>query len=247
MATTRMMIVRRLGLAVLTVVVCSADLVSQQGPAAPNSSAASSSSVKEFPVNMKQSVTAGATPVATKVQAKLVVATLVDGTVFPQNTLFSGEVIESVAKSATDPSRVAIRMDSAQWKNGSAPIKVYLTAWFYPVIAAMGQDLSYGPPKPASQTWNGAGTYPDSNSPASRPFPSQDMSRSAESAPESPVYTVSKRRVPMKDVESEGNNDGAVAITCKRFNIRLDKLTTYVLATGDLPAGGPSPGSASTK
>jgi hypothetical protein len=73
--------------------------------------------VKEFPVNMKQSVTAGATPVATKVQAKLVVATLVDGTVFPQNTLFSGEVIESVAKSATDPSTVAIRMDSAQWKS----------------------------------------------------------------------------------------------------------------------------------
>jgi len=70
---------------------------------------------------MKQSVTAGATPVGTKVQAKLVVATLVDGTVFPQNSVFSGEVIESVAKSATDPSRVAIRMDSASGRMDQRP------------------------------------------------------------------------------------------------------------------------------
>jgi hypothetical protein len=38
----------------------------------------------------------------------------------------------------------------------------------------------------------------------------------------------------MKNVESTRNGDGAVSLTSKSFNIKLDKLTTYVLATGDL-------------
>jgi len=239
---TRTMLVRRLGWVILAVFVCSAGLVSQEPAAAGSSSAipssANSTSVKEFPVNLKQDVTAGKTPVGTKVQAKLSVATLVDGTVFPKNTVFSGEVTESVAKSESNPSRVGIRMDSAQWKDGSAPIKIYLTAWFYPLVAAgRGQDLSYGPPQSPTKTWSGAGTYPDPNSPASQPFPSQDLNRSAESAPESPVYIVSKRRFLMKDVDSEHNSDGAVAISSRRFNIKLDRLTTYVLATGELTSG----------
>jgi hypothetical protein len=242
----------RLTLAAFTVFVCSAGLIAQQDPSSPNSaapnpaapssaspspasaSAASGTSLKEFPVVMKQDVTAGKTPVGTKVEAKLSVATLVDGTVFPKNTVFSGEVTESVAKSDNGPSRVAIRMDSAHWKNGSAPVKLYLTAWFYPVVlAGATQDLAYGPPQPASKTWNGAGTYPDS-SPASKPFPSQDMSGGAVAAPESSIYKVSKQRVLMKDVDSEHNSEGAVAISSKRFNIKVDKLTTYVLATGEL-------------
>lgn len=231
---TATMRVRRLILAVSSVVACSFSLLGQQSSAGPNSS-----SVQEFPVIMRQNVTAGTTPVGTKVQAKLMVATLVDGTVFPKNTIFSGEVTESVEKTATTLSRVAIRMDSAQWKNGSAPIKAYLTAWFYPVIAGRGQELLYGPPQPASRTWNGAGTYPDPNSPASQPFPSQNVNGSAESAPESPVYTLSKQRVLMKDIESERKDDGVIAITSNRFNLKLDKLTTYVLATGDLPAAAP--------
>lgn len=86
----------------------------------------------EFPVTMRQNVTAGVTAVGTKVQAKLAVATLVKGTVIPQNAILSGEVTESQAKSSSEPSRLAIRLDSAQWKKGSAAIKVYLTAWIYP-------------------------------------------------------------------------------------------------------------------
>src|SRR5207245_2131370 len=101
------------GLTILSVLVCSAGLLSQKEATAPNPT-----NVKEFPVVMKQEVTAGKTPVGTKVEAKLSVATLVDGTVFPKNTVFSGEVTESVAKSENSASRVAIRMDSAQWKNG---------------------------------------------------------------------------------------------------------------------------------
>jgi hypothetical protein len=38
----------------------------------------------------------------------------------------------------------------------------------------------------------------------------------------------------MKDVESGSNSGGVVTLTSKRFNIKLDKVTTYVLAPGDL-------------
>ena len=75
---------------------------------------------------MRQNVAAGTTSVGTKVQAKLAVATLVDGMVVPRDAVLSGEVTESVAKSATDPSRLAVRMDSAQWKKGPAPIVLSL-------------------------------------------------------------------------------------------------------------------------
>ena len=62
---------------------------------------------------LQQSITAGKTPVGAKIQAKLEVATLLDGTVIPRNAVFSGEVIESVAKTRTEPSRIALRMDSS--------------------------------------------------------------------------------------------------------------------------------------
>jgi hypothetical protein len=38
----------------------------------------------------------------------------------------------------------------------------------------------------------------------------------------------------MKNVESTRNSDGSVTLTSKSFNIKIDKATTYVLATGDL-------------
>ena len=47
---------------------------------------------QEFPVLLEQSLAAGKTPVGTKIQARLAVATLVAGTVIPRNAVFSGEV-----------------------------------------------------------------------------------------------------------------------------------------------------------
>ncbi|MGD1215947.1 MAG: hypothetical protein ABR861_13275 [Terriglobales bacterium] len=219
------------GHAVLTVLLGSAALLSQQTPAPPSSSAG-----LEFPVIMRQNVAAGKTPVGTKVQAKLVVATLVEGVVVPQDAILSGEVTESVAKSATNPSRLAIRMDSAQWKDGSAPIKVYLTAWYYPVATPTNQDLSNDLPDAAHnpKNWNRA-VY-DPNNPASQPFPGRDRDKDTLPAPPSPASSISKHRVLMKNVESTRNSDGAVTLTSKRFNIKLDKATTYVLAAGDLAA-----------
>jgi len=214
------------GHAVLTVVLGSAVLLSQPTPAARSLSAG-----LEFPVIMRQNVAAGKTPVGTKVQAKLAVATLVGGVVVPQDAILSGEVTESVAKSATDPSRLAIRMDSAQWTNGSAPIKVYLTAWYYPVATPADQDLSSGLPdagnNPKLRT---GGVYPGMRNPTSPPFSGSDTGPA-------PASDISKHRVLMKNVESTRNSDGAVTLTSKRFNIKLDKTTTYVLATGDLARG----------
>ncbi len=230
------------GSAVLTVLLSSAALLCQAPPAAPSSYAGI-----EFPVIMLQNVAAGAVPVGTKVHAKLVVATLVNGAVIPQDAILSGEVTESVAKSATNPSRLAIRMDSAQWKNRSAlgvlqlTKKVYLTAWYYREEPLTILGLSDGPPDAASSPGlrNGPITFSNEapkNAPSSRGV---DTGNDKNSLPGPPLRTssVSKRRVLMKNVELTRNGDGAVSLTSKRFNLKLDKTTTYVFAPSDLAAG----------
>jgi hypothetical protein len=226
-----------------TIVLTCAVLTLLLGPAALFSQVTSASASpvigNEFPVVMKQNVAAGKTPLETKVQAKLAVATLVNGVVIPRDAVLSGEVIESTAKSKDDPSRLAIRLDSAEWKNGTAKIKVYLTAWYYPVATMMNQDLSYEPPDAArggKKDWNGMGTYPDPNNPISQGrFPGRDTDKdSGTTAPATTASNISKHRVVMKDVESTRNNDGGFTVTSTRSNIKLDKVTTYVFATDDL-------------
>ena len=191
---TRTMLV---GSVLSTLTLGCAAVLGQQKAAAPSAPAA-----REFPVIMEQKVTAGVTSVGTKITAKLTLATLVDGVVVPRNAVLSGEVIESVAKSATEPSRFAIRMDSAQWKNGSAPLKVYLTGWYYPTLMDEGQKLAYGPTNTSvtGKTWNGAGTYPDPNSPIGKPFPGHETDGNPDSGPTAPLAVTSDHRVMMKDV-----------------------------------------------
>jgi len=192
---------------------------------------------QEFPVAMEQSVSAGKTAVGTKVRAKLVVATLVQGKVLPRNATLTGEVLESVAKTATTPSRLAIRMDSAQWKDGSAALKIYLTAWYYPATEEGGQNLQYGPPQAPGKTWNGQGAYPNPNSPSYKPFPGGDPDEDKSSVPDTAAAKVSDHRVVMKDVEWVRAEDGTGTLVSKRVNIKLDRLTTYVFAATDaLPA-----------
>ena len=221
--------IRTNAVSTLVLVFClSAVLVGQQKPPAANVPAA-----EEFPVILQQSLAAGKTPAGTKIQAKLQVATLVAGTVIPRNAVFSGEVVESVAKTKSDPSRIAIRVDSAQWKTGSAPLKLYLTAWYYPARDAGGQDLQYGPTEPANRTWNGQGQYPDPNSKSYKPFPGTESDKGT-AVPDTPSAALSSHRVLMKDVECSNGVDGTLALVSKRNNIKLDKLTTYVLASDNL-------------
>ena len=92
-------------------------------------------------------------------------------------------------------------MNSVQWKNGSASLKVYLTAWYYSTKYEMGQEVQYGPQKPATKTWNGAGAYPDPNSDTYQPFPKADSTAGA-AVPDTPNSITSNHRVRMKDVES---------------------------------------------
>jgi hypothetical protein len=217
--------------AVSTLVLCavsSATLLGQQ-----STGTAATPKVIEFPVTMQQDVSAGKTSAGTKIRARLEVATLLNGTVIPRNAVFSGEVVESAAKTATTPSRLALQIDSVQWKAGSAPVKLYLTTWYYPTTNATGQNLQYGPTQPANRTWNGEGQYPDPNSKVYRPFPGSDSGKDS-TVPDTPSSTTSNHRVPMKDIESARSVDGALDIVSKRTNIKLDKLTTYVLAGDNL-------------
>lgn len=208
---------------------CSIAAFSQQASNAPASAAA-----QEFPVAFQDNIVAGKTPTGTKVQGKLGMATLVNGTVIPQGAVFSGQVVESVAKTKTDPSRLAVRIDSAQWKNGSAKLSVYVVGWFYPFIAQNGQDLQYGPQQSATRTWNGMGEYPAQNSHVDRPFPSGGSD--SNSSPDTSSSATSAHRVQMKNVQTDRNADGTIALVSSHSNIKLDRSTTYVLAGADLLA-----------
>ena len=115
------------GRAALTVVLGSVALLSQPTPAEHSSSAG-----LEFPVIMRQNVVSGTTPVGTKVQAKLAFTTMVGRVVVPQNAILSGEVTESTAKSATDASRLGIRMDSHIGKTARCPSRFTSPPGFTP-------------------------------------------------------------------------------------------------------------------
>jgi hypothetical protein len=207
---------------------CSTIVLGQQASLPPSAAA------QEFPVTFQESIVAGKTPVGTKVQAKLRMATLVHGTVIPQGAVFSGEVIESAAKTQTTPSKLALRIDSAQWKNGSATLKIYLIGWFYPFVTQSDQDSQYGPQQPSSAS-NGIGRA--SGGPGYRPFP--DGGPDSHADPDASDSATSQHRVQMKNVETERDSDGTVTLVSSHSNIKLDKATTYVVANAELLARTP--------
>jgi hypothetical protein len=177
----------------------------------------------EFPVLMQHKISAGKTRVGTKVHAKLIIATLFKGQVIPEGAIMSGEVTESAVKSATFPSRLGVRVDSAQWKNGSIPIRVYVTAWYYPLAMPDEEQqsgISDGPMLPAGR-------------PARNHHPIAPPESDADAAPPR-AGSISQHRILMKNVESTRNSDGAVILTSKHSNLKLDKGITYVLAADGL-------------
>jgi hypothetical protein len=192
----------------------------------------------DLPVIMRQKVAAGKTPVGTKVQAKLAVATLLNGVVLPEDAILTGEVIESVAKSAANPSSLAIRMDSAQWASGAAHIKAYLTAWYYPLVTAAEEATSPDSNNAAANLkhWNGPGYIPDSSIRLSSHVPNRNTEDDKGPVAPTPasVSTISKRRTLMKDVQTTSHTDGALALTSKQFTIKLDKTTIYMVVAGVL-------------
>ncbi len=199
------------------VLLCCTALLGQQ-KAAPSASTAA----LEFPVTFQESVAAGKTAIGTRVEAKLGMATLVNGTVIPQGAVFSGEVVESTAKDKTEPSKLGIRIDSAQWKSGSVTLKLYLMGWFYPTLLQSSEEMH--------TTRTLAAPYPADNSQAYPPFPSGASGGDPSGADNS---TSSQHRVRMKDVETDRGNDGTITLVSRQSNIKLDKVTTYVLACPD--------------
>ena len=199
------------------------------GPFLGQSPPASRARAVEFPAMLRQNVIAGKTPVGTKIQAKLTIATLVNGVVIPRDAVLSGEVTESAAKSSTEPSRLAIRMDSVQWKNGTTEIKAFLTAWFYPVQLPTTDSSSDDPFDPAHRSHNPI--YSGSPTPP-YPGPAQDK----ETLPAPVDSQKSPSRVALKNVQSIYKDGGPVTLTSAQADIKLDKHTTYVFAAGDAPA-----------
>ncbi|ABF39448.1 hypothetical protein Acid345_0443 [Candidatus Koribacter versatilis Ellin345] len=190
--------------------------------------------VQEYPVVMQQKIQAGKTPVGTKVLAKLVVATLVNGFVYPRNAIFSGEVTESVARNGDAPSHLAVRMHSLQWRDKSTPLEVDLCAWIYPMASTRPQDLSFEPPDAANSPgkWNGGGAYPDPNNPVSQEkFPGRDSDRDSGPQASSPSSQISKHRVMMKGVVESYDSNNRITLSAAKFNVEVDRMTTYVLTS----------------
>ncbi len=204
-------------------------------PAATGTSPAPGCAGCELPITLRHSVEAGKTAVGTKVEARLMMATIINGGVLPRDAVISGEVIESVAKSGDSPSRLAVRMDSAQWKNGEAKLKVYLTAWYYPPAPMAPPDLSYGPPGDR-RNWGGTDPTVDTTDP---PNPAQRLSTHQDNGVNAaaPATVISAKRVLMKNVTSESGADGSVVLVSLRSNIKLNKVTTYILAVNELLPG----------
>jgi hypothetical protein len=206
-------------------------MVLAAGPSAGQSLSASRARSVEFPAILRQNVMAGKTPVGTGVQAKITVATLLNGIVIPRDAVLSGQVTESAARSSTEPSRLAIRMDSVRWKNGTAEIKAYLTEWFYPVQLPTGDTSSDDPFDPGRRTHNPI--YSGSPTP---PFPAPARDKEIGAPPVAPDSRKSSYRVALKNVQSAYDREGAVVLMSPQSNIKLDKHTTYVFAAGDASA-----------
>ena len=103
-----------------------------------------------------------------------------------------------------------------------------MTSWYYPASPSRGRICSMGRPNRPQRTWNGAGAYPDPNSPSYKPFP--DGSDKSPSVPDTPSSKTSDRRVVMKDVDVQRGDDGGIILVSKHANIKLDRFTTYVLS-----------------
>lgn len=203
---------------------------------------ANNSDLIEFPVYMQQKVTAGITRVGTKVQAKLTISTLVHGTVIPRDAVLSGEVTDSEAKTADAPAKLGIRMDMAQWKNGSLPIKVYLTEWYYPLKGPMVEDRNTGYSGIHGSVGIGIGggnsspnTFPPTASTGGQRMPDDDPPPFPTTADPGtmPPADSSTHRARMQDVEAKHAEDGSIVLISKK-GLKLDKNTTYVLAAGKL-------------
>jgi len=187
--------------------------------------------LREFPVLLQQTVEAGKTPVGTKVTGKLAVATQFHGTLIPRDAIVSGVIFESVRKSANGPSRLGIRMENAKWKGESTcMMKAYLMPLYYPLTTQSLQGAPIESPDPESRTLSG----PNQSGSSPMSAPSSNNSDAIQAAiPQ--IARIASRPVSMKNVAMEPVPNDGVALVSEHDNIKLYKMTTYVLAAIETP------------
>jgi hypothetical protein len=182
----------------------------------------------ELPVELQQKIVAGSTAVGTPVRAKLTLATLVNGAVIPDGAIITGKVEESVAKNADSPSRLKIHFESAHWKNGGAPLSLFLAGSYYPIEITTTRNDESGMHGEVGVTMGG---MQPGMPRAPTGVPTADASRNDDTMPD-PQGTittseVSKHWVRIKGVDTATGADGSLEITSKERNIKLDKGVTY--------------------
>jgi len=193
----------------------------------------------ELPVIMRQKVVAGVTPVGAPVEAKLQIATLVSGTVVPQGAILSGHVEQSAKKAGDAPSRLKIKFESAHWKKGSAPLEVYFTGCYYPMIAFTDRDRN-----PADASYGSISRPMD---PSDGSYPTQPGLKSGQmpqgygpDVPQAVTTQVSSHWVRQPGANVIAETDGSISVTSIARDLRLDKDTTYLLANFALVNAAPS-------
>jgi len=141
-------------------------------------------------------------------------------------------VIESTSKSAKEPAKLAIRMETAEWKGGSISITAYLLPLYYPATTQSVPNFGDAPRESGANMPDGAGQHSGSESPMQHQSFPTDGSQSA--IPE--VSTTSNRPVPIKNATLALADEGGAALVSEHSNIKLFKLTTYVFAARETRA-----------
>ena len=184
----------------------------------------------ELPAVMQQKIIAGITPAGTAIRAKLSIATLVKGKVLPSGAVLSGHLEESAKRNGNTPSRLKIKFDTAQWKNGTTTLELYFTGCYYPFEITPEQDPASAIPDGlhGSLTMGQVTSSPSHATPSAlgqNPLPNDYGTNPGElGGPH-----VSSRWVREEGTEIMAEPDGSVVVTSAKRNLKLDKGTTYLL------------------
>ena len=107
------------------------------------------------------------------------------------------------------------------------------------VVLSAGADGPSGPllwTAGRQRNWGGVNPTVDTTDP---PNPAQRLSTQQDNGvnADAPGSIISSKRVLMKNVKSASGADGSVVLVSSRSNIKLNKVTTYVLAINELLPG----------
>lgn len=188
----------------------------------------------ELPVVLRQKIVAGVTPAGTLVEAKLQIATLVNGAVIPAGAILSGHVEVSAKNEGNNPSRVKIKFDSARWKKETAPLEVYATGAYYPVLR-YDNDGGATPNARYGAIDKGASGADDPYPPPPGPRPGKIPEGFGADVPEPIATRVSSHWVRAEGTDAFVDDNGSITVISSTHDLKFDKDTTYLL-TNDGPA-----------